>query len=656
MPVDDTGRVHRRFVWLSDALAPGLLGVVGSVEIIGAGLDPFVVSLGTLWLTAGVLCARRAAPLAMPLVVGAIYALTPLLGFDVSNSAAWILVLAFTCLSTGQLAPRSRRLAGLACVLMCLAITVAGLAWFTDLAPNLLFGLIFSVGSWSLGVSLREALDRTRRMATEAERARMESALAAGRAAGAERDRISAELHDALAHALGAMVVRTSVARDLVRRDAAEAVAALRGVAQAGRDALGETGRLLRLLRDDRDELGLRLGTMPADSEPAVIPTEEVSPGPRFRRSDLLLPAFFGIVATAEIAWEGYRPLWASIGAFWLAVGVLCARRAYPLLMPVTVSGILVGARLLGAETFAPAATIPVTALACFAAGLHVPRFRAAAGLVSVLAALALAAVDVAAREALADVVLLIAFIAPWAVGAALRQTLERTRELAAEAERARLEQELEAERGASAERKRIARELHDVLANSLSVMIVQASLAADLVEAEPEAAVAALGEVERAGSSALEEIGRLLQLVKDDAGGIGTHPQHCLEDLPALADEYERAGLAVDLEVADIGSALPLGVELSAYRIVQEGLTNALKHAPGSPVHVRLARHDSDIAIEVRNGRAAAAALAVVPSRRGLVGLRERVSLFEGELDAGPTPDGGFVLAATLPLQESAA
>jgi signal transduction histidine kinase len=367
---------------------------------------------------------------------------------------------------------------------------------------------------------------------------------------------------------------------------------------------------------------------------------------------DLLLPALFGVVATVEIAWEWYRPLWAAIAAYWLAVGVLCARRAFPLAMPVAVPGVLVGVGLLGVETYEPAAGILVLALASFSAGLHLPRSRAAAGLASVLAGLALLAVNAAAEGDLSDVVLQVAFVAPWAVGVAVRNALERARELAAEAERARVEQHLEAERGAAGERKRVARELHDVLANSLSVMIVQASLAADLVTGDPVSAESAVGEVERSGRAALGDVGRLLRLVPAGGDSAGTQPQHGVADLPALADEYARAGLGIDLELDDVASRLPMGVELSTYRIVQEGLTNALKHAPGSAVRVRVGCQGSQVAIEVRNGRAVAAAVAAGPSGHGLIGLRERVSLFGGEFDAGPTPDRGFVLVATLPME----
>ena len=225
--------MRARRVLRSDALVPGVLGIVGAVELVGGAYDLLWVGLAMYWLAAGALCARRGAPLAVPLAVGAIYALTPVLGFDVSVSASWLLILAVACLSCGLYAPRSRRYAGLACVVGCLAISMAGLAWFTDFDPNVLFGLILSVGPWALGVALRSALDHNRRLGAEAERARVERALAAERAAASERRRISAELHDALAHALSAMVVQASVAGDLVRRDPEAAAAAL-GYRRAG--------------------------------------------------------------------------------------------------------------------------------------------------------------------------------------------------------------------------------------------------------------------------------------------------------------------------------------------------------------------------------------------------------------------------------------
>jgi signal transduction histidine kinase len=633
----------------SDLLLPALIGLVGVVEIAAAGYSPVWLALATYLLAAAVLCAGRFAPLAVPLLVTAIYALTPLLGVDVAEPASWVPLIAFACLSTGLHAPRSRKLAGLASVLGALAILLAGLKWLADFEPSLLFGLIMTVGAWVLGLALREALDQNRRAGAEAERARVGRALAGKRAAEAERDRIAGELHDVLAHSLGAMVVQSSVAGDLVRTDRAAAATALGDVAEAGREAIAETGRLLRLLRDDRDEPGLHGGT--ATEALAQTTSGAVVAAPVIPIRDVLLPVLFGVIGTAEIVSNGFGPLWASLGAYWLAVGILCGRRALPLAMPIAVTAVFVGARVVDVDTVEPASWILTGALAYFSAGRHVPRSRMAWGLASVLASIGLWALDAARGERTADAVLVLAgAMGPWVVGVALRETLERTRALAAEAERARLEQELEAERAAAAERKRIARELHDVLANSLIVMIMQASLAADLVVRDPLGASGAVSEVERSGRTALGEIGRLLRLIRDDANEAGTHPQHGVADIPALAEEYARAGLGIDLDVDDV-ARLPIGVDLSTYRIVQEGLTNALKHAPGSPVCVRLVRRESGVAIEVRNGPAAPGTAVAAPSGHGLVGLRERVSLFGGQLDARPTGDGGFVLAATIPV-----
>ena len=133
----------------SDVVLPGLLGAVGAVEIVAAGYRPLGLTLATYWLAAGVLCARRVAPLVMAPAVAAIYALTAVLGVEVSEPAAWLLLIPFACVSTGLHGPPTQRPTGLACVLGALAITHAGLAWLTDFDPNLLFGLTFTVGPWS---------------------------------------------------------------------------------------------------------------------------------------------------------------------------------------------------------------------------------------------------------------------------------------------------------------------------------------------------------------------------------------------------------------------------------------------------------------------------------------------------------------------------
>ncbi len=372
----------------------------------------------------------------------------------------------------------------------------------------------------------------------------------------------------------------------------------------------------------------------------------------RIRRSDLLLPGLFGLLGTVEIAVQGYRPLGVALGTYWLAALVLCARRLAPLAMPLLVAAIYALTPVLGFDVSEPAAWILLPPLAFFSAGSMVPRSRAPLGLASVVCALVVvfATLDWLTSFDPDLVFGLVWVIGPWMVGVAVRETLERNRELAVEAERARADAEHAAADAAAAERERIARELHDVLAHSLSVMVVQASLAEDLLARDPGSAVDAVREVQQVGRDALGETGRLLRLIRDEADELGLRPQRSLADLSALVDDYARAGLEVELVVDPAARSVPLGVGLSAYRIVQEALTNALKHAPGSRVAVRLERRAGELAVEVENDPGADEPAVRVESGHGLAGVRERVAIFGGTVDAGPTEGGGFRLVATLP------
>jgi hypothetical protein len=173
-----------------DLLLPALIALAGVVEIIVVGYQPRWPDIGAFLLAAGVVSRGRVAPLVVPPLMAATFALTPLLGGDVFQAASWVLLLAFGCFSAGLYPAPARWTAGLACVLLAVAISVAGLAWLTDFEPGLPFGLIIGVGGWALGFGLRAALDQSRRAGAQAERARIEGALAAGRAVLRERERL----------------------------------------------------------------------------------------------------------------------------------------------------------------------------------------------------------------------------------------------------------------------------------------------------------------------------------------------------------------------------------------------------------------------------------------------------------------------------------
>jgi signal transduction histidine kinase len=227
-------------------------------------------------------------------------------------------------------------------------------------------------------------------------------------------------------------------------------------------------------------------------------------------------------------------------------------------------------------------------------------------------------------------------------VGRLLRGATERAEE--AEAQRVQ---------AVADERRRIARELHDVVAHQMSVVVTQAQGAQAVIADDPSAARRALGTISDATRDALVELRRLVA-VSDRGDGPEEGPQPGLtpEDLARLSASAEAAGLRVDLHVA-LDGTVPPGAGLSAFRIVQEALTNAAKHAPGSTVRVDVKAESADLRLEVRNGPARTGTRGQPGGGAGLVGMRERVELFGGTLAAGPTADGGWSVLATFPTLE---
>jgi signal transduction histidine kinase len=198
-------------------------------------------------------------------------------------------------------------------------------------------------------------------------------------------------------------------------------------------------------------------------------------------------------------------------------------------------------------------------------------------------------------------------------------------------------------------ERRRIARDLHDVVAHAVGVMTVQAGAARLVLEDDPSRAREPLLAVEQAGRQALGELRRLLGILRRDEREPALRPQPGLAALQELAAQAERAGLPVELIFEGAPARLPAGLDLAAYRIVQEALTNTRKHA--GPARARVAVRYAPEALELEitdDGRPAANG----GSGHGLIGMRERVALYGGQLDAGPRPQGGFTIHAHLPLQ----
>ena len=229
---------------------------------------------------------------------------------------------------------------------------------------------------------------------------------------------------------------------------------------------------------------------------------------------------------------------------------------------------------------------------------------------------------------------------------------LRAQRALAAQTERTEVEQ---ARRAVLEERTRIARELHDVVAHHMSLIAVRAETAPYRLSGLPESARAEFAALSEVAREALTDMRRLLGVLRHDEPAV-LAPQPRLSDLPMLVDAARQAGIPVDLSTASVLDAVPSGVGVCAYRIVQESLSNASQHAPGAAVTVSVDRDAGAVLLRVANGPGGPAD----PSGNergpghGLAGMRERVALLGGSLSAGPAPDGGFVVRAMLPLGET--
>jgi signal transduction histidine kinase len=348
--------------------------------------------------------------------------------------------------------------------------------------------------------------------------------------------------------------------------------------------------------------------------------------------------------------------LWFSLPAMAVLVLPLLAYRRYPFAAPASYWLLAIAITVVDGTLIPYVDSLSVVGLAAaFLLGNVRDSARAWLGLAIVVVAM-LVVVHYIPGDQSANLYVFITlrYVAAWIAGYALRERSEQAYAAEVRAARAEHERESAARVAVAEERARIARELHDIVAHAVSVMVLQVGAVRHKLPDAMAEDRDALRRVERAGRTALAEMRRLLAAMRPYGDEAELVPQPGLDELNALLAEVGRAGLPVELHLEGQPYPLPRGIDLSAYRIVQEGLTNVLKHAGASDADVIVRYRPDEVEIEVRdNGDGSSTGDGL---GHGLVGIRERVKIYGGEMSARAEPDGGFVLSTRLPVVEESA
>jgi len=377
--------------------------------------------------------------------------------------------------------------------------------------------------------------------------------------------------------------------------------------------------------------------------------------GPHVRRYgfDALIAVAALVIALEGAFRDGADPptttRWFTVPALALIVLPLLLRRRFPFAAPAAVWVIAAACSVIDGRLVVFSVISSVAGMvAAFLLGNLRDDTQARIGLAIVVAGAATVIYN-NPRHAPGELVFVpVLFGIGWLAGYALRERAAQAEEAEERALQAERQRESAARIAVAEERARIARELHDVVAHAVSVMVLQVGAVRHRLPGELADDKDALTDVEQAGRAALAEMRRLLGAMHDGEDA-DLAPQPGLDSLDDLVERVGRAGLPVRLQVEGNAVPLPRAVDLSAYRIVQEGLTNSLKHANASRADVTVRYGSHDVELEVRDDGVGTTTTDGLG--HGLVGVRERVKIYGGEMNAGTAPDGGFVLSARLPV-----
>jgi signal transduction histidine kinase len=346
-----------------------------------------------------------------------------------------------------------------------------------------------------------------------------------------------------------------------------------------------------------------------------------------------------------------HTPLWFQLSAIAVLVLPLYARRRNTFAAATTYWLLAVGLSFIDGRLVPFVASVFVLGMAAsYLLGNLRDAVQVRIGLAVVLTGAAVVVYNLPDHSASQLLFIPLPFGMCWLAGRTLRERAEQAEAAEVRATRAEWERDAAARVAVAEERARIAREMHDIVAHSVSVMVLQVGAVRHRLPDGLEDDREALRRVEQAGRSALTQMRRLLGAMRRDGDGLDLAPQPGLDGLDSLVDDVSRAGLAVRLNVDGERFELPRGIDLSAYRIVQEGLTNALKHAHASHADVTVRFRRDELEVEVVDDGAGSAA-GSDGLGHGLVGIRERVKIYGGEMSAGAAATGGFALTARLPV-----
>ena len=370
------------------------------------------------------------------------------------------------------------------------------------------------------------------------------------------------------------------------------------------------------------------------------------------RYGDQLLAAVLAVLYVLEILFSGELVAhhWTAAVVAVLLEAALSVRRSLPLL-PLLAVIVVIQLNHTVLVGMAEGGTFMITLIiAIYSAGAHARGWlRVAAGLL-VAGVIPLAALDPHQPPQLGDWIFFFVFIGtPFVAGVVFSLRRQRDVEMAERATRAELEGEQRAAAAVSEERARIARELHDVVSHAISVVVVQARGGRRTLPAGADDARAAFDAIEDAGERALVEMRHLLEVLRTTEGETSLHPSSGMDRIDTLVADAGHAGLPVDIVREGEAYDLPPGLDLSAYRIVQEALTNVVKHAGAARACVVLRYQPDALEIEVSDDGDGSGTGG--GSGHGLAGIRERVGLYGGQLLAGARPEGGYCLRARLPV-----